>query len=79
MPDRVDATVDDVEHAALDAVIDRRRAEPDLDQLLARDNAFLAAGEGRDLRIDRTRVRLTAYIAVECPLDPHGPIVPGFA
>ena len=48
MPDRVDAAADAVQPAALEPVVDRPRADAELDQLPPRHDAMLPRGQVRD-------------------------------
>jgi hypothetical protein len=61
--------------ARRDPAVYRVRAEAESGELATRDDAMLAAGEGRDRLVHRSRGTLTATFAANVPLDGHGTIV----
>src|SRR3954454_22231852 len=64
MPDRVDSAMDHTEATNLHAVGDRVFGEPEVEQLLARDDPVMPPHQRRDAIVDRTLSTLTATIAV---------------
>lgn len=68
----VDAAVDAMQAAALEAVLDRPSAEPDVPELPACHDAVLAGGKLGDRRVRRMRWTFppTVGVFVACVEDP---------
>ena len=73
MANGIDATVNDMEPAAFDPVIDRPAPHPAFAQLPPRHHAVLAPRQGRDQPIPIASVVFTPYIGVKSTFVGHGP------
>jgi hypothetical protein len=73
--DREHGAVNDVQATALEAMVDRSGAEPQLGQLRTRHDAVLAHGQARDRRVRRTSVTFAPYVGAKVNVDPHARMV----
>jgi hypothetical protein len=72
MPDRVDASVLDVQPTRSDTEFDGAASDPEPQELPARDAPMLPAGEVGDQRVDRRRTHFAIDAMVKCVFDGHG-------
>jgi hypothetical protein len=67
----VDATVQDVQSACCDAAVDRARMQAEIDEVDARDHAFLVLRELSDQGVGRTRSTFATHSVVNCVVRRH--------